>query len=134
MFTYACNVGRLVEVRFAPPVSLDDVEGVGAAARRLMTMRDGRFVCAVDLRGLTVLAPTVADALLSGLRAFNPRIERTAVLLPVDAPTLALQIERVHREAGKTARRTFRDVGIMSAWLGAVLNDNERAALARFVG
>src|SRR5262245_58709897 len=109
MYSYACRVGRLVEVRFDVPVVLADVEGVGADARRLMVDTDTRYVCAVDLRPVIVLAPDVAEALLAGLRPFNPRIERTAVLLASDSHVLTLQIERLHREAGGATRRTFRE-------------------------
>lgn len=133
MFSYACNAGRLVEVRLGAPVSVEDVEGIGAAARRLMLARDERFVCAVDLRDVSVLPPDAAESLLAGLRSFNPRIERTAVLLPELASTLVLQIERVHREAGTSMRRTFRDASILRLWLKPVLTPDEQAALERFL-
>jgi hypothetical protein len=133
MYSYECNVGRLVEVRFDEMVSIEDIDGVGRDARRLMARNDTRYVCAVDMRRTRVLAPNVADALLEGLRPFNPRVERTAVLVDGESPTLALQIERLHREAGDATRRTFDEPRFMRTWLGLVLTEAERARLAVFL-
>lgn len=134
MYSYECNVGRLVEVRFEETVSVDDMEGVGSAARALMARSAQRYVCAVDMRKTRVLAPDVADAVLAGLRPFNQRVERTGVLVPGDSPTLALQIERLHREAGNATRRTFDEPRYLRGWLAAFLSDEERDRLDRFLG
>jgi hypothetical protein len=134
MFSYECNVGRLVEVRFDETVSVADMQGMGTSARALMARSDQRYVCAVDMRKTRVLAPDVADAVLAGLRPFNQRVERTGVLVPGDSPTLALQIERLHREAGNATRRAFDEPRYLRAWLAALLDDEERARLDRFLG
>jgi hypothetical protein len=123
-----------VEVKFDETVSIEDIEGVGRAARSLMARSDIKYVCAVDMRATRILAPNVADALLAGLRPFNPRVERTAVLVDGEAPTLALQIERLHREAGDAMRRTFDEPRFLRTWLGLVLTEPERARLAEFLG
>jgi hypothetical protein len=133
MYSLERRVGRLLEIRFRSPL---DKGAVGAFATEVgVRTRDpgARVVSCVDMRSLRPLPPDVSDAFVDVLRGANPRIERTACLLPEASATLRLQIERLHREAGNPARRTFRDAGDLRAWLGEVLDLAERRRLADFL-
>ena len=132
MFTYECRVGRLVEIRLGSPLSIRDIEEMGRRARALLFARTERVVCVVDMRELSVLAPEVTDAVLSSLRAASDRVERTGVLLPMGSQALALQIERLHREAGNPNRRTFRASSDLVRFLADVVSLQERARLVAF--
>jgi len=132
MFTYECRVGRLVEIRLGSPLSIRDIEEMARRARALLFARTERVVCAVDMRELSVLAPEVTDAVLSSLRSASDRVERTGVLLPMGSQALALQIERLHREAGNPNRRTFRASSDLVRFLADVVSLQERARLVAF--
>jgi len=132
VISHECREGRLVEIRIASPFDLDQAHELGALTAQFYGRRSGRFISVVDMRGVEVLAPDVADDLLVNLRRANRRIERTAVLLPT-SPTVALQVERLHREAGNPARHTFKDAISVTAFLDDVLSDDEKHALARFL-
>jgi len=133
MISYECRAGRLIEVRIATPYDGEDTRALASHASRLFGKRTGTFVCAVDMRNLRVLSPEASDDTLENLRRVNRRIERTAVLLPTSA-TVALQIERLHREAGNPWRKAFYDARSLCAYLADVLHPDERVALDRFLG
>ncbi len=133
MHDVAIRVGRLLEVRFGSPFDLSEVEAFSAGASRLAHEQQERLVSCVDMRSLRTLPPPVADAFVALLRDSNPRIERTACLLPEESATLRLQIERLHRGANNPARRAFEERATLERWLGEVLRPRERERLAAFL-
>ena len=132
MVTYVCRVGRLVEVRFGPPLTVRDIEEMGRSSRALMFQRSERLVCAVDMRELSGLSADVTHALLGNLQTMNSRIERAAVLLPDGSPALAQRVDDLHREAGNPARKTFRASSEVVRFLAETLDAQERARLVAF--
>jgi hypothetical protein len=128
------RVGRLLEIRFASPLELAEIDGFEAATQKAAAGSGDRVVACVDMRALRTLAPDVADALVTLLRGTNPRVIRTACLLPEGNATLMLQIERMHREAGNPARKTFRVAAGLEKWLAEVLDASERERLGAFLG
>lgn len=133
VISYECRVGRLIEIQIASPFDLLQASKLAASAASLFSSKpDMRFVSVVDMRGLLVLAPNIADDMLVNLKRANRRIERTGVLLPT-SPTLALQVERLHREAGNPARKTFREADALRTFLASALTDEEQLELARFL-
>src|SRR5689334_1269668 len=108
MWSIERNVGRLVEVRVASPVSLE--EAVAFQERLIETVKSapGNVVLCVDLREAKVFTPEVADRVIGMLRSENAKLERGAILLPPGNAVFGLQIERLVREAGHPARQTFR--------------------------
>jgi hypothetical protein len=131
LITVENTVGRLHEVRFVMPVSLDDITMLASELSR--SMAKGKIIAVSDLRGCGVLPPEVFEALLRMVRIDNRGIERSAVLLPPHAIS-QMQFERLVREAGNPARRTFRDVPTLCAWLAETLTATEQHALRRFLG
>lgn len=132
MFSYECHVGKLVEIRLWSPLSVRDIEEMGRRARALVFAKPGKIVCAVDMRELSVLSPEVTEVVLASLRNTSDRIERTGVLLPEGSPTLALQVERMHREAGNPARKTFRSSSDLVRFLADTIDLAERTRLVAF--
>jgi hypothetical protein len=133
MITLEGPVGRLVEIRFEAPVTVEDVENLVVASQLHAAKIRKRLVSCVDMLRLQVLAPPVADRIAKMLRQRGGAIDRTACLLPREAATLALQIERLHRDAGNPGRRAFRDAAAVETWLGEVLDEAERARLSAFL-
>ena len=132
VFSYQCRTGRLIEIRIASPFDLEQARALRQEALKLFQRKRGKLVCVVDLRKLEVLAPDVADDMGQNLKRANPHIERTGVLLP-NVATVALQIDRLHREAESPVRRAFRRPEDLRVWLVEMLNDIELAALDRFL-
>lgn len=93
----------------------------------------GDSVICADWRQALVLPPSAGDALLELLRQGNRHFIRSAVLLAPENAIFSLQVERLCREAGNPARRTFRDVKPFLAWLREVLTPLESARAAEFI-
>ncbi len=87
-----------------------------------------------DYSGLTPLSEEVANAVLQGLRSFNPKLRRAALLLPERSAVLRLQMERLLREARSAARRVCVDQEEAKAWLAPCLDSAELGRLNEFIG
>lgn len=125
-------VGRLVEVRFASPLTLDEVKEFVTEHRAITNRLARKYVGVVDLLQADVFPIPVAEALIQLLSGMAPMVERTALLIRESA-LFALQVERVIRNSNHPDRRVFRDPEQLKAWLGEVLDPTERARLERFV-
>jgi hypothetical protein len=132
MISIENRIGRLAEVRLANPVSLDEIKTLGADLKRAMSVH-GKIAIVADLYRCSVFPPAIYDAFVSLLKGDNPGIERSAYLL-ADSAVFTLQLERMVRDAGNPARRTFRDRAALLAWLGEVLREDEKSAAERFLG
>ena len=126
-------VGRLAELWLSDIATELGWNECLAQLHRATAGLTGRIVVCADYRALILLNPTVADALLVWLKQVSPRVERTAVLLPKNAPTLRLQVDRLVREARDPNHRICAEAAEVDAWLGPHLNEKERARLAQFL-
>jgi hypothetical protein len=133
MYEVEVRVGRLIEARF---MSLADVDEVGRFERAMgdaFAAVQGRSVVCADWRRANILPPPVAERLMALLQRGNPHVERSAILLAQKHATFNLQVERLVREAGNPARRTFRDAAAMVTFLGETLTPAEKARAAEFL-
>ncbi len=128
MWSVEHKSGRLVYLVVQSPLSLDDVASLFAKLGKTMATIDGRTVGCTDLRGATVLAPDVAEAIIEFLRKDSPRIERSAFVVN-DSALLSMQMTRILREAGSPSRRSFHDPDQAISWLAEVLSPLELADL-----
>ena len=101
--------------------------------REVVGKAHGKLVICADYRLLHPMAPDIANAWLGGLREMNPKLERSALLLPAGAPAVRLQIERVLREAKHPGRRACSDAAEVKAWLSSCLDSAEQARLTQFL-
>jgi hypothetical protein len=122
----------LVEARLCWMNDAGDVQRFLEQMRLAFEVAGESVICA-DWRGAVVLPPTVCDALLELLRQGNRHFIRSAILLPPEDAVFSLQVERLCREAGNPARRTFRDVKLLLAWLREILTPLESARAAKFI-
>jgi len=134
VFSIESRVGRLVEIRIEDLDSVKEVELVG---RRFLAVVAGvkkrRVVVCADYRQVRLLAARVADAFRDMMATTNPRVERSAMLLP-PASTQTLQIDRIARETRFSGRRTFREEAALERWLSEILENPEMRRVREFLG
>jgi hypothetical protein len=123
-FHVARVVGRLVEVRYYQLTSVETVTAVAVACGKAAREIGTEPLCCVDFRPLRVLSPEIASALSNAMRNSNAMVARTAALIN-EHVTFGMQMERVIREANNPARRVFRDVEGLLAWLGELATPRE---------
>jgi len=133
-FTVGNHVGRLVEVRVVPPVTLEETTRFLQEIVRLTAAQPAKIVACTDLRGGTrAVDPDMIDFIAGVIRSENPRLERNSLVVPVVSPTFALQMERMVKNAGAAERRIFKTRQEAESWLGEVLTGAERARLRAFL-
>ena len=127
------HVGRLVEVRLATPVTDEDIQDFVRELSRIIPNIPGKYVGVTDLTEAHIFPPTVTQTMIQVMSASSTRVHRSAMLIG-DSATFALQVERVLRSSNsEDHRRAFRSAGELEAWLGEVLNVDERVRLRRFL-
>ena len=132
--TVGNHVGRLLEVRVVPPVTLEETTRFLQEIVRLTAAQPAKIVACTDLRGgARATDPEMIDFIAGVIRSENPRLERNALVVPPLSPTFALQMERMVKSAGTQQRRIFKTRGEAEAWLGEVLTGAERARLRTFL-
>lgn len=129
----ANHAGRLIEVRVASPLTIQEAQQLGGELLAAMRNLSGQYVGVVDLLGAHVFTPEVAGTLINLLSGNAPHVIRTAMLIG-DSAIFALQVERGIRSSDPEKRRAFRSPEELTAWLGQVLTAEEKAALDRFLG
>jgi hypothetical protein len=125
-------VGRLVEVRFASPLTLEEIKQFVAEHHAIINRLARKYVGVVDLLQADVFPVPVAETLIQLLSSVSPQLERTAFLIR-DSALFALQVERVIRNSNHPNRRAFRDPEQLKQWLGEVLTPPEQDRLSQFV-
>jgi hypothetical protein len=133
MFEVGNPTGRLVTFRAVPPVEEANTENAARDLRAIIVGIPGRVVVCSDVsEGRTFSAETTAR-FIALMKSDNRKVERSALLLSAASPTFQLQMERMVREAGNPARRTFLDRRELREWLRPVLSHEEQAALEAFL-
>lgn len=132
MYHVANRVGRLLEVKLASPLSLEDVQQFAQQHVAITRKMAGTYVGVANLLEASVFLPEVAEALTRMLSGVAAQVERSAMLIGESA-IFAMQVERVIRNANSPNRRTFRDAGQLVAWLSEVLTPAEQRQLEQFL-
>jgi hypothetical protein len=127
------RVGRLFETRFATPIDQKELEEFDRTRALLRSQVGEERVVVMDLRHTSILPPELADSLVSLLHGPNPKLLRNGVLAPTSSATVAMQLTRIVREAKNDRRRVFSSVLGLEAWLGEVLDPEERVRLRQFL-
>lgn len=133
MFSIECNVGRLVELRIQPPLTLEELRLWPPQANRIFARTRGQVVACTDLRNARVFPPDVTKQLMALLRIEGPHVERAAILVGESA-VFSMQIARMFREVGGATRRAFPEPNPAVEWLSELLTPAEVTRLREFVG
>jgi len=126
------HAGRLIEVKLASPLSVDEVQQFAQNFIALMGKIPGKYIGVASLLEAYVFPPAVAEGLSKLLSGAASHVERSAFLIGESA-VFGLQVERVIREANNPNRRAFRDGHELVAWLSEVMTPHERQQLERFI-
>ena len=135
MYTIERHAGRLVEVRliFPVPASLEEILAMRDTLLGMIRAATEPVVTCYDLRQASLFAPPIAEEVAEMMRQINPKLDRSAIVLPTDRATFTLQMERLVRAGGVASRRTFRSAKRAADWLAEVLSDEEKARLRVFL-
>jgi len=131
MFSVANNVGSLLEIRVASPLTMEDAMSLFKQIYKTMPRGTVARVI-VDARGLRIADPAVIDAVVMMMRQDNPGVERNAFLMHGGA-VLHMQSERMLKELGVTNRRAFQNRTEAEEWLAEVCPPPEKNRLRRFL-
>src|SRR3954454_23351431 len=107
-FNVANHVGRLIEGRVDPPLTMEEATRFMQEIIRLISTQPGKIVACTDLRTATrTTDPDTIDFLAGIIRSENPRLERNALILSAasSSATFTLQMERMIKSAGAVMRR-----------------------------
>lgn len=126
-------VGRLVEARAVSAFTIEGIAAFGGRLGQILGEVKGRIVACIDLRSATLASPEQSDMVLAMFRRDNPLLERSAILLADGQAMLGMQVERLVRESANPARKTFRDIDALYAYLDEVLSREERSRLRVFL-
>ena len=135
MYTIERHAGRLVEVRQIAmvPMGLEEILAMRDTLLAVVRAATESVVTCYDLRQAALFAPPVAEEVADMMRQINPKLDRSAIVVPTDRATFALQMERLVRAGGVASRRTFRSAKRAADWLAEVLSDEEKARLRVFL-
>jgi hypothetical protein len=132
MWSVKNSVGRVVEVRIAPPLAPGDMKAFVAAMAETTSKVTGRIIGVADMTRATVFTPPETEMLVDIMRKDNPRVERTAFLVNESA-ILGMQIGRLIRAARMAHRRVFRESGELAQWLQDCVTEAEIARVRAFL-
>lgn len=134
-FTLALHTGRLLELRVMEHLraASELAEFSDLIWEQIEKTRERIVICADYRRVPMLLSPDRAEEWGAMMSATAPRVERSAILLDRQKPTLNLQLQRVVSGAGNRGRKLFFDETEAKDFLGGALDDAERARLSRFL-
>ena len=106
-FSLATQVGRFLEARvFALRTRKDVQDYAEAFGTHLMRLPQGtQAILCADHRPVSIYVQEVADQLLQLFKPMNAILERVAILAAPSNATFAMQLDRIVRAAGYTARK-----------------------------
>jgi hypothetical protein len=131
MMDVRVRLGKLAEVRFKPPLGVDELSAFMANIRKVVQESVDPLVFCCDWRTIDSFEPMVADTIVWIMRRDNPRIAGNGLL--VRTPKLFAQVEGILRDANNASRRVFRDEIALKAWLEPQLNADERKRRDEFL-
>jgi hypothetical protein len=129
------RAGRLIEARVFRLATRDDVDAYSRdlGIQVMRVPRTLRPILCADHRPVAIYAQPAADRLVELFTQMNTRLERVAIIVARSNATLALQLNRIVREAKYTARRVFYTVEDAQAHLAPVLAPDELARTRTFL-
>jgi len=119
------HVGRLIEIDFPAEVDMPFTSSFAADAVAIVTdiaKAGQRAVSVADMSKTKVMPADAIRPLADMLKADNPAIERTAIVIGSD-PLVDLQIWRLLSDADSDARRSFTNPDDALRWLHEVVSD-----------
>jgi hypothetical protein len=132
MYSVENHAGRLIEVKLASPLTLEEVQQFTRKHLDIMAKIPVKYIGVVNLLNAHVFVPAVAEGLSKLLAGAASHVERSAYLIGESA-IFSLQVERVIRESNSPNRRAFRNGRELVAWISEVLTEPEKREVERFI-
>jgi hypothetical protein len=133
MMTVRRSVGRLAEVLFRPPMSVEELSAFVAGVRGEVQRAKDSLVFVCDWRTVERFESTFSDTIVWTMRRDNPRIAANGVLVGESNLALFEQVEKVLREAKNPNRKVFRARADLAAFLDPLLTAPERTRRDAFL-
>jgi hypothetical protein len=125
--------GRLLTVRIASPVTLEEVQQLAQQIEMSIKEVGRSVVIAGDLRDVGVVPPDVGQAFVGLMQSDNAHLDAAGHLVG-DSVIEGMQVERLLNEAQNPNRRGLRTATEVVSFLQKHLEPSEVEALRRFVG
>lgn len=133
MMTVENRVGKLAEVIYRPPMSIEELSAFVAAVRATVEKASGPLAFVCDWRAVDRFEPTFVDTIVWTMRRDNPRILANAVLVAPRNKLFHDQVAGLLREAKKPERQVFRSRRELARFLDPYLTPEERARRDQFL-
>ncbi|NUP12583.1 MAG: hypothetical protein HOW73_41595 [Polyangiaceae bacterium] len=133
MFHLEVRQGRLLEARVHSLTTLEDARAYTADLVRITGTSSEPLVLCADHRRVRIYSQVVSDELASLFGKMNSRLERVVVIVSRSNATLALQLERIVREAHNPMRHVYYDVPPAIEFLRGSLGPAEVARATVFL-
>jgi hypothetical protein len=127
------RVGRLAEVRYRAPLTLDELFAFMAGVRGLVEAATSPLVFCCDWREIEKFDATFIDTLVWTMRRDNPRVAANALLVGASNTVIFEQVSAIVRDAGSPNRRVFRTQRDLVAFLDPLLDGAERRRRDEFL-
>lgn len=127
------TAGRLVEGRVYGFADRADARDYCDLFRICVRRGPPQNIICADYRSVSVFSPEASEELKQLMTDMNALVLRSAILVAPEHATNALQVERVVRETGHTARRRFTEVDAMLAFIGEIATPIELARATAFL-
>lgn len=132
MMNVQVRVGVLAEVRYRPPLRVDELPSFMAGVRNLVSQATAPLVFCTDWRGIEEFPADVADTIVWIMRRDNPRIAANAVLVSADQPAFHQQVHQMLSAASNPNRVAFDDLDALLPWIDRLLEPRERKRCREF--
>jgi hypothetical protein len=133
MMSVRLVVGTLAEVRYQPPLGIDQLSAFVADVRSLVERAARPLVFVCDWRAVDRFDGTMADTIVWTMRRDNPRVRANGVLVSTHNEPLYRQVTQVLLEARKPERAVFRSRAELAAFLDPFLSPEERRRRDEFL-
>ncbi len=122
-FSLENRVDGLIEARIFRLPDLETADSYAMTLADLATRLSARHapVLCADHRPVVIYRQEVADRLAALFAAMNSRLTRVAVVVSRSNATLAMQLERIVREAKYPSRRVFYEANEAAVFLAAAI-------------
>jgi hypothetical protein len=127
------RVGRLAEVRYRAPLTLDELSEFMVRVRGLVEKATSPLVFCCDWREIESFDGTFVDTLVWTMRRDNARVAANGVLVSASNTPLFEQVSAIVREARSPKRRVFRTRRELVTFLHPLLDGAERRRRDEFL-
>lgn len=133
MMTVQIKVGKLAEVVYRPPMTVEQLSAFVSDIRTNVEKAHAPLCFICDWRAVDIFDATFADTIVWTMRRDNPKVVVNAILVGRENLALYDQVSSFLREAKKAERKVFRKRAELSAYLWPYLSHEEQARCDDFL-